>query len=50
MHLIVLLSVLLLSKIQKPKPQQEVPKVDYSSMNLPPKPEGIEIECFGCSS
>jgi len=39
-----------ISKIQKPKPQQEVPKVDYSSMNLPPKPEGIEIECFGCSS
>jgi hypothetical protein len=24
--------------------------VDYSDMNLPPKPEGIEIECFGCSS
>jgi ribonucleoside-diphosphate reductase alpha chain len=38
------------SKIQKSKPNVEVPKVDYSSMNLPPKPEGIEIECFGCSS
>ena len=25
-------------------------KIDYSSMNLPPKPEGIEIDCFGCSS
>jgi ribonucleoside-diphosphate reductase alpha chain len=38
------------SKIQKPKINVEVPKVDYSDMNLPPKPEGIEIECFGCSS
>ena len=38
------------SKIQKSKPIVEVPKVDYSDMNLPPKPEGIEIECFGCSS
>ena len=38
------------SKIQKPKTNVEVPKVDYSDMNLPPKPEGIEIECFGCSS
>jgi hypothetical protein len=28
----------------------EVPKVDYSNMNLPPKPAGIDIECFGCSS
>ena len=39
-----------MSKVQKPKPNVEVPKVDYSNMNLPPKPEGIEIECFGCSS
>jgi ribonucleoside-diphosphate reductase alpha chain len=39
-----------LSKTQKPKPNVEVPKIDYSNMNLPPKPEGIEIECFGCSS
>ena len=38
------------SKIQKPKINVEVPKIDYSDMNLPPKPEGIEIECFGCSS
>ena len=38
------------SKIQKSKTNVEVPKVDYSDMNLPPKPEGIEIECFGCSS
>ena len=38
------------SKIQKSKPTVEIPKVDYSDMNLPPKPEGIEIECFGCSS
>ena len=39
-----------MSKIQKSKPVVEVPKVDYSNMNLPPKPEGVEIECFGCSS
>ena len=32
------------------QPKMEVPKVDYSNMNLPPKPEGIDIECFGCSS
>ena len=38
------------SRIQKSKPSVDVPKVDYSDMNLPPKPEGIEIECFGCSS
>jgi ribonucleoside-diphosphate reductase alpha subunit len=38
-----------ISKVQKPK-NPEVPKVDYSNMNLPPKPEGIEIDCFGCSS
>jgi len=38
------------SKIQQPKTNVEVPKVDYSDMNLPPKPAGIEIECFGCSS
>jgi hypothetical protein len=39
-----------LSKVKTPKPNVEVPKIDYSSMNLPPKPEGIEIDCFGCSS
>ena len=39
-----------LSKAKTPKPNVEVPKIDYSSMNLPPKPEGIEIDCFGCSS
>ena len=38
-----------ISKVQKPK-TVEVPKIDYSNMNLPPKPEGIEIDCFGCSS
>ena len=38
------------SKIQKSKINVEVPKVDYSDMKLPPKPEGIEIDCFGCSS
>ena len=39
-----------LSKVQKPKQTVEIPKIDYTNMNLPPKPEGIEIECFGCSS
>jgi ribonucleoside-diphosphate reductase alpha chain len=39
-----------LSKVQKPKQTAEIPKIDYTNMNLPPKPEGIEIECFGCSS
>jgi ribonucleoside-diphosphate reductase alpha chain len=38
------------SKIQKSKPTVEVPKIDYTNLNLPQKPEGIEIECFGCSS
>lgn len=39
-----------ISKVQTTKTNAVVPKVDYSNMNLPPKPEGIEIECFGCSS
>jgi ribonucleoside-diphosphate reductase alpha subunit len=39
-----------LSKTKAIKTSVEVPKIDYSSMNLPPKPEGIEIDCFGCSS
>jgi ribonucleoside-diphosphate reductase alpha chain len=40
-----------ISKIQKPKVvTPETPKVDYSNMNLPPKPENSEFECFGCSS
>jgi ribonucleoside-diphosphate reductase alpha chain len=38
------------SRIQKSKLTGDTPKIDYSNMNLPPKPEGIEIECFGCSS
>jgi ribonucleoside-diphosphate reductase alpha chain len=39
-----------ISKIKNTKTNVVVPKIDYSSMNLPPKPEGIEIDCFGCSS
>ena len=40
-----------ISKVQKPKiSTPEPPKVDYSNMNLPPKPENSEFECFGCSS
>jgi ribonucleoside-diphosphate reductase alpha chain len=38
------------SKINKPKPTPEPPKVDYSYMNLPDKPENSEFDCFGCSS
>jgi ribonucleoside-diphosphate reductase alpha chain len=39
-----------LSRVQKPKQTVETPKIDYTNMNLPPKPDGVEIECFGCSS
>jgi ribonucleotide reductase alpha subunit len=39
-----------ISKINKPKPTPEPPKVDYSYMNLPPKPENSDFDCFGCSS
>jgi hypothetical protein len=39
-----------ISKINKPKPTPEPPKVDYSDMNLPPKPENSQFDCFGCSS
>jgi ribonucleoside-diphosphate reductase alpha chain len=38
------------SKINKPKATPEPPKVDYSYMNLPPKPENSDFDCFGCSS
>jgi ribonucleoside-diphosphate reductase alpha chain len=39
-----------MSKMEKPKSTPFVPKVDYSNMNLPPKPENSEFDCFGCSS
>ena len=39
-----------ISKINKPNPTPEPPKVDYSSMNLPPKPDNSQFDCFGCSS
>jgi ribonucleoside-diphosphate reductase alpha chain len=39
-----------ISKIEKPKPIVEIPKVDVSSMNLPEKPEDSQFDCFGCSS
>ena len=39
-----------ISKTKNTKTNVVVPKIDYSNMNLPPKPEGIEIDCFGCSS
>jgi ribonucleoside-diphosphate reductase alpha chain len=39
-----------ISKREKPKTTPEPPKVDYSHLNLPPKPENSDFECFGCSS
>jgi ribonucleoside-diphosphate reductase alpha chain len=39
-----------ISKKEKPKATPEPPKVDYSNLNLPPKPESSDFECFGCSS
>jgi ribonucleoside-diphosphate reductase alpha chain len=39
-----------ISKVKKPNVTPEPPKIDYSSMNLPPKPENSEFDCFGCSS
>jgi len=39
-----------ISKIEKPKPTPQPPKVDYSELNLPQKPTNSEFECFGCSS
>ena len=38
------------SKINKPNSTPEPPKVDYTNMNLPPKPKDSEFDCFGCSS
>lgn len=39
-----------ISKKQKPKVTPEPPKVEYSNLNLPSKPENSDFECFGCSS
>jgi ribonucleoside-diphosphate reductase alpha chain len=39
-----------ISKKNKPRVTPEPPKVDYTNMNLPPKPENSDFECFGCSS
>ncbi len=39
-----------ISKIEKTKPKMETPTVDYTTMELPPKPENSNFECFGCSS
>ena len=39
-----------ISKVSKPNVTPEPPKVDYSHLNLPPKPENSEFDCFGCSS
>ena len=38
-----------MTKKQKPV-NVEVPKVDFSNMNLPPKPINSDFDCFGCSS
>ena len=34
---------------QEIKPQS-LPEVDYSKMNLPPRPDSSSVECFGCSA
>jgi ribonucleoside-diphosphate reductase alpha chain len=39
-----------MSKREKPKATPEPPKVDYSHLNLPARPEDSDFECFGCSS
>ncbi len=39
-----------ISKISKPNVTPEPPKVDYSHLNLPKKPENSDFDCFGCSS
>jgi ribonucleoside-diphosphate reductase alpha chain len=39
-----------ISKKEKPRVTPEPPKVDYSHLNLPPKPNNSDFECFGCSS
>ena len=39
-----------MSKREKPKTTPEPPKVDYSNLNLPPRPDNSDFECFGCSS
>ena len=36
-----------ISKDSKPQP---LPEVDYSKMNLPPRPDSSLVECFGCSA
>ena len=36
-----------ISKESKPQP---LPDVDYSKMNLPPRPDSSLVECFGCSA
>ena len=36
-----------ISKEEKPQP---LPEVDYSKMNLPPRPDSSLVECFGCSA
>ena len=36
-----------ISKESKP---QSLPEVDYSKMNLPPRPDSSLVECFGCSA
>ena len=38
-----------MTKKQKPV-NVEAPKVDFSNMNLPPKPINSDFDCFGCSS
>jgi ribonucleoside-diphosphate reductase alpha chain len=39
-----------ISKKEKPRVTPEPPKVDYSHLNLPPKPNKSDFESIGCSS
>jgi len=39
-----------ISKREKPKNVSKPLKPEFENMNLPPKPENSEFECFGCSS
>jgi ribonucleoside-diphosphate reductase alpha chain len=39
-----------MSKKDTPKTTPKPPTVDYSHLNLPPRPENSDFDCFGCSS
>lgn len=39
-----------ISKSDKTKKNSETMTIDFKNMNLPPKPENSQFDCFGCSS